>query len=142
MVKIIYSFIGLIILFIGCENITDTNKSYDYFIEQKMDCFCPQSNRWVRLYVRSDTVAMAINIKDNSQLSYEQSRPYKTIKGLFDLISQIDTSAFETVITIDSVNNYPSYIYLSPKEIQQGDTVSIINDAQLSYTTKNYKKTN
>jgi hypothetical protein len=137
MVKIIYSFIGLIILFIGCENITDTNKSYDYFIEQKMDCFCPQSNRWVRLYVRSDTVAMAINIKDNSQLSYEQSRPYKTIKGLFDLISQIDTSAFETVITIDSVNNYPSNIYLSPKGIQQGDTVSIINDAQLSYTTKN-----
>lgn len=142
MEKLFYSFIVGIILLIGCENTTETYNSYDYSIEQKMDCFCPQGGMWVRLYVEADTIAKALNISANSELSYEQYRPYKTIKGLYDLISNIDTTFYETKIIIDSINNYPSYIYFNPKPIQQGDTISIIYDAQLSYTTKYFLKLN
>lgn len=140
--KKFFCFLGLIFFVIGCENSVDSNNSYDYSIEQRRDCFCPRAGVWVKLFVKADTIASAIYIEDNSPLSYEEKQPYRTIKGLFDEISLIDTSFGNVEVIMDSVNNYPSYIYFGPKPIIQGDTVIITEDAQFSYTTKNYRKLN
>lgn len=127
---------------IGCENSIDSINSYDYSIEQRRDCFCPRAGVWVRLFVKSDTIASAIYVENNSPLSYEEKQSYRTIKGLFDEISSIDTSFWNVEIIMDSVNNYPSYIYFSPKPIIQGDTIGIYADALFKYTTRNYIKLN
>lgn len=140
MKKALYPFIIIIFLLLGCENTTEINNSYEYSMEQKMECFCPQAANWIKLYVQSDTIAKAIRISDNIELNYTQYKPYKTIRQLWDLISKIDTSKYELKVEIDSVNNFPSYIYSNPKNIIQGDTVMVIADADYSYTTRNYKR--
>jgi len=139
----IFYFIIVSILFIGCENSVENKiNSYDYSIEQQRNCFCPQAGVWIRLFVKSDTIAKAIYISDNSPLTYEQKRPYRTIKGLFEEIAQKDTSTFYVKVEMDSADNYPSYVYFNPKPKIHGDTVTVINDAQSSYVTKNYTKLN
>lgn len=137
-----YSLFIFLVLLNGCDNILDENNSYDYSLEQQMGCFCPQGGIWVKLFVKADTVSKAIRISDNSLLSYNEFRFYKSIKGLFDEISQRDTSTYDVEINMDSINNYPTYVYFNPKPIVNGDTVQVISDAQLSYTTKNYSKSN
>jgi hypothetical protein len=129
-------------MFCGCDTSVNQNNSHDYTIEQQLGCFCPQGGVWVKLYVKADTIAEAVTISTNSHLSYEERKSYKTIKGLFEVISQIDTATYNVKISIDSVNNYPSYLYFNPKPIVHGDTVQIIEDAQMTYTTKNYNKLN
>lgn len=142
MKKIFYSLTITIFLLLGCENTTEFSNPFEYSVEQKMSCFCPQAGEWIKLYVQADTIAKAIKMSNNSELTYTQRKPYKSIKGLWDLISQIDTSTYELKVEIDSANNYPSYIFCSPNKIQQGDTVMIIQDANFSYTTRNYTRLN
>ena len=131
--------IAAISLLLGaCDTAVNDNDFYDYSIEQQMGCFCPQGGQWVRLLVRADTIANAINISTGSNLTYEQWRPYRTISGLFDEISLRDTSVYEVRVEIDSTYNYPSFVYFNPKPIVHGDTVLTVMDAQLSYSTRNY----
>ena len=141
--KTLFVVLSFIFLLSGCDTIVDENNSYDYTIEQKMDCFCPQANAWVKLYVNADTVSSAVRLSDNHFLNYNEFRYYKSIKGLFDQISEIDTSKYELEVIMDSKNNYPAYVYYNPKPIVvPGDTVvAVISDGQLSYTTRNYSKT-
>ncbi len=139
MKNVLYFLIATTILS-GCDNPIDQSNSYDYSIEQKTGCFCPLGGIWVKLFVRVDTIADAINLSDNSRLAYEERRSYKSIKGLFDVTSRIDTAKYDVRIIIDSMYNYPSYIFFNPKPIVHGDTVLITADAQMSYTTRNYVK--
>jgi len=136
------SFFILSVMFIlyGCNILQDEYNSYDYSIEQRRDCFCPQAGIWVKLFVKADTVSNAIRISDNYILSYNEFRRYKSIKGLFDEIALRDTARYEVKIEMDSKNNYPAYVYFNPKPLVNGDTVQVIYDAQLSFTTRNYSK--
>jgi len=136
------SFFILSVMFIlyGCNILQDEYNSYDYSIEQRRDCFCPQAGIWVKLFVKADTVSNAIRISDNYILSYNEFRRYKSIKELFDEIALRDTARYEVKIEMDSKNNYPAYVYFNPKPLVNGDTVQVIYDAQLSFTTRNYSK--
>ena len=139
--KTTFLILSIIFIISGCENIVDENNSYDYTIEQRRDCFCPQSGVWAKLYVKADSVSKAIRLSDNYNLSYNEFRRYKSIKGLFDEIALRDTARYEVEVVMDSKNNYPAYVYFNPKPmIVSGDTVMVIKDAQLSYTTRNYNK--
>jgi hypothetical protein len=140
--KIPFCWLTLTIALFGCDNSTGENSSYDYSIEQQLGCFCPQGGIWVKLYVRADTIADAITISDNAHLSYEQRKSYKSIKGLFEELSKIDTASYVVKITMDSTKNYPAYLYFNPKPVTRGDTTQIISDAQMSYTTKLFTKLN
>ena len=141
MMKTILFLIPLLLLLNGCDTIVDENSSYDYSIEQEMGCFCPQGGTWVKLFVKADSVSKAIRISDWYNLSYNEFRYYKSIKGLFDQISDIDTSKYDLKVIMDSKDNYPAYVYFNPKPIVvSGDTVAIAVDGQLSYTTRNYSK--
>ena len=129
---------AIILLVSGCDTAVNESDSYDYSVEQQMGCFCPQGGQWVRLFVRADTIARAISISTGSNLTYEEWRPYRTIRGLFHEISLRDTSVYEVRVEIDSTYNYPSLVYFNPKPIVHGDTVLTVMDAQLSYSTRNY----
>ena len=138
------SFFILSVMFIlyGCNILQDEYNSYDYSIEQRRDCFCPQAGIWVKLFVKADTVSTAIRISDNYILSYNEFRRYKSINELFNEIALRDTAKYEVKIEMDSKNNYPAYVYFNPKPIVNGDTVQVIFDAQLSFITRNYNKLN
>ena len=124
-------------------DIVDEGHLYDYSIEQQMGCYCSQGGVWVKLYISDDTVSNAIRTSDIFKLTYDEFKDYKSIKGLFNKISETDTSTLDLIVTYDSINNYPSFIDINPKPIVVDDsTVVTIEDAQLSYTTKNYKKLN
>lgn len=86
----------------GCGLLQAEYNSYDYTIEQGRDCFCPKSGVWAKLYVKADSVSKAIRISDNYNLSYNESRRYKPIKGLFDEIALRDTARYEVNIVMDS----------------------------------------
>ncbi len=129
------------IFLVGCESVLDDPTFYDYSIEQRMDCFCPQARVWVKLFVKADTVATAIRSSDKHRLEYDEFKYYKSATELFDLINTTDTTLNYLNYTIDSVNNYPSYIFINPKPIIINDTtIIIVSDAEVSYTTKNYNK--
>lgn len=134
-----YSF-SIIFLLCSCEQSVNNDNSYDYSIEQQLGCFCPRGGEWVKLFVKADTIANAVVISDGSQLPFDEWKRYKTINGLYQVISKVDTSIYALKTTIDSVGNYPSYVYFNPKPVVHGDTVQIITDAQMVYTTKNYIK--
>ena len=138
--KTTYFILSTIFILCGCDLLQDEYNSYDYTIEQRRDCFCPQSGVWAKLYIKADSVSKAIRISDNYNLSYTEFRRYKSIKGLFDEIALRDTARNEVKIIMDSKNIYPAYVYFNPKPIVKGDTVQVIFDAQLSYTTRNYFK--
>ena len=140
--KRLFYFIASLFVIIGCDSPVNQNNSNDYSIEQQLGCYCPQGGVWVKLHVKADTIAEAFTIPDNRQLSYEDRSGYKTIKGLFNVISELDTSVYNVNILMDSVNNYPSLISFNPKPLIHGDTLLIIEDAQMAYTTKNYTKLN
>jgi hypothetical protein len=140
--KALFCCLIITIVLCGCDATVNENNSYDYSIEQQMNCFCPQSSVWVKLFVKADTVADAIRISDNIHLSYGDRKPYKSIKGLLDEVARLNTGTYNVIITMDSVNNYPSYLYFNPNPVANGDTVQAILDAQWSYTTKNYIKLN
>ncbi|MFO7524531.1 MAG: DUF6174 domain-containing protein [Ignavibacteriaceae bacterium] len=137
-----FSVLTFIIIINGCDNILESDL-YDYTIEQQMGCYCPQGGIWVKLFISADTVSNAIRTSDNNKLTYDEFKHYKSIKGLFNKISETDTSTYDLIVTYESTNNYPSFIYINPKPIVINDsTVVTIEDAQLSYTTKNYKNFN
>ena len=126
---------------ISCESPLDESELYDYSIEQKMLCFCGQANSWIKLFIKADTISTAYRISDNIQLNHNEFRFFKSIKGLFDLLNSTDTSKYYLEFTLDPTNSYPSHIYLSPKPIMLNDsTIIIIQDADLTYLTKNYIK--
>jgi len=137
----IYLFATIILLLFGCHSIVDDSVVYDYSIDQSMGCFCTQRGVWVKLYITSDTVSYAERIPDGSQLTYDEFRHYKSIKDLFDFIEETDTSIYILNYRFDYGNDYPSYIFTDLKPIVINDTTIVTPaDAELSYTTKNYKK--
>ena len=107
-----YFLITFVLLIYGCDDSVDSIETYDYSIEQQMGCFCSQGGVWVRLFVKADTVAYAFRISDNELLDYNDYKSYKSIRGLFDLISQTDTNSYVLDYEMDSVYNFPSYIYI------------------------------
>ncbi len=135
-----YFFVTVLFFITGCDSPTEVSNPFDYSIEQKMDCFCSQAGYWVNLFITSDTVSTAVRISDNKQLKYNEFKYYKSIKSLFDWISETDTTVYNLIVTINSEHNYPSYIYLNPKPIVTDTITWIIADGELSYSTKNYKK--
>ena len=104
--------ITIVLLIYGCDNFVDSNETYDYSIEQQMGCFCSQGGVWVRLSVKADTVSYALRISDNESLDYEDYKSYKSVKGLFELISNTDTTSYVLNYEMDSLYNFPSYIYI------------------------------
>ena len=132
-------FAALFFLFNSCDTIiVDESNSYDYSMEQRMDCFCSQTGIWVKLFIKADTVSNAVRVSDNNQLSYDDFKYYKSIKGLFDTITETDTTVYNLVVTYNSEINYPSYIYLNPKPFVTDSITWIIADAELAYSTKSY----
>lgn len=142
MKKLFFYCIAILFWVNGCDSPVNQNNSNDYSIEQQLGCYCPLGGVWVKLYIKADTIAQAIAIADNRRLSYEEQKRYKTIKGLFNVMAELDTSIYNVKILMDSINNYPSLISFNPKPEVHGDTVLIIMDAQMAYTTKNYVKLN
>lgn len=137
---ILYTSICIILW--GCnENSINVKESIDYSIDQKLSCFCPNSNVTVRLFVRADTIADAIDLSKKIHLTKNEWNHYKTIKGLFDEISALDTSIFSVKVLFDPVFHYPAYISANPKPVYINDTiVQVIMDAGFSYSTSNYVK--
>jgi hypothetical protein len=134
-------YLTVLVLFLtGCENSIDVNEKYDYSIEQQMICFCPEGGSWLKLFIVQDTISKAIRISDNQILSYNEFRFFKSIKGLFELITETDTSKYDLTVIMDPTGTYPSYLYCNPKPIVNGDTVSVIYDADISFSTRNYIK--
>jgi hypothetical protein len=133
-----FTFLGIILMILGCDAVVDDKSSFDYSIEQKLGCFCPLGGVWTKLYVRADTIADAVFLADNSQLTFEERSQYRTINALLRDISQIDTTRYSVIVTIDTIHNFPSYFNFNPKPIVNGDTAGIVVDAQVSYTTRNY----
>jgi hypothetical protein len=137
----IYFFVVFLLLINGCDTLVDESNSYDYSMEQRMDCFCSRAGIWVKLFIRADTISNAVRISDNKQLTYDEFKYYKSINGLFDLISETDTSTHQLIVTINSEDNYPSFLYIDLKPIVINDsTIVTVADAQISYTTNNYIK--
>ncbi|MEJ2617173.1 MAG: DUF6174 domain-containing protein [Ignavibacteriaceae bacterium] len=128
------------LLFSGCkENSISVIESIDYSIDQKLSCFCPNSGVTVRLFVRADTIADAIDLSEKTHLTKNEWKGYKTIKGLFDEISALDTSIFTVKVSYDPVYHYPAFISANPKPVYVNDTiVQVIMDADFSYSTSNY----
>ena len=136
-----YFFVAFVLLINGCDTLIDESNSYDYSIEQKMDCFCSQAGIWVKLFIKADTISNAVRISDKKQLTYKEFKYYKSIKGLFDTISETDTNTHQLIVTFDSEDNYPSFLYIDLKPIVINDSTTVtVADAQLSYTTNNYIK--
>ena len=137
----IYFIATLILFHAGCNSNVDAPAVYDYSIEQRMDCFCTNSGAWINIYVSSDTVSYAERIPDGSQLTYDEFKYYKSIKGLFDFIAGTDTSKYILNYRFDYGNDYPSYIYTNLKPIVINDTTIVtVADADVAYTTRNYVK--
>ena len=139
----IYFIATLILFHAGCNSNVDAPAVYDYSIEQKMDCFCTNSGAWINIYVSSDTVSYAERIPDGIKLSYDEFKSYKSIKGLFDFIAETDTSKYVLTYSFENGNDYPSYIYTNPKPVVVNDSIiGMVDDAELSYSTRNYVKMN
>ncbi len=140
--KTLLFLLTVFLLFLNsCDNIVDEQTIYDYSIEQEMDCFCPQSGNWIKLFISADTVAKAYRISDNHELSYYEYNPYKSIEELNKIIEETDTNLFVLKVNYDEGNNYPNYIYKNLKPIIIDDSTRVeIADAQFSYKTKNYIK--
>lgn len=125
----------------SCDNIVDENNNYDYSMEQKIECYCSQGGVWVKLFITADTVSSAIRLSDNFKLDYNNFWYYKSIKSLYDEISETDTIAYILIVEYDTNNIYPSFLYKEPKPIVLDDSTTVtIADAQISYTTQNYVK--
>lgn len=139
---ILILFTVICIFLSGCdENSLNVSESMDYSIDQKLSCFCPNSNMTVRLYVRADSIADAIDIDKRIHLPKNERERYKSIKGLFDMISKLDTSIFKIEVLYDRVYHYPSFISANPKPVYVNDSIiQVIMDAGFSYSTGNYIK--
>jgi hypothetical protein len=135
-----YFFVAILFFITGCDSPTEVSNHFDYSIEQKMDCYCSQNDIWVNLFITSDTVSNAIRISDNKQLNYNEFKYYKSIKELFEWISETDTTVYNLVVSTNSEYNFPSFIFIYPKPVVTDTITWIIADGELSYSTKNYKK--
>jgi hypothetical protein len=54
---------------IGCETGVNESEPLDYSIDQKLVCYCPQSSRWVRLFVGADTIVRVTDICSGADLA-------------------------------------------------------------------------
>ena len=143
MKNIVYYLLGISILFNSCDNPVEEVISYDYSIEQKMDCFCSQAGVFVKLFITADTVSNALRVSDNQQLSYNEFKYYKSINDLYNLIAATDTNEYILIVTQNNEDNFPSYVYVDLKPIKINDTTFVsVSDADYSYTTRNYVKFN
>ena len=137
-------FISLIIFLVildGCDGIVDDNNNFDYSIEQKMNCFCGQNDIWSKLFITADTVASAYRISDHYIFNYNEFKFYKSIKDLFNIISETDTNDYILKVTYDLNYIYPSFLSLKSKPIIVNDsTIIITSDDNISYSTRNYSK--
>ena len=133
---------AICIILYGCnESSISGSESIDYSIDQRLSCFCPNSDMTVRLFVMADTIADAVDLSKKIHLPKNEWNRYKTIKDLFETISALDTSIFTVKVSYDPVYHYPSYISVNPKLVYLNDTiVQVIMDAGFSYTTSNYVK--
>ncbi|RPI04102.1 MAG: hypothetical protein EHM64_11060 [Ignavibacteriae bacterium] len=133
-----YICIIIISAFVATSCVVESSKDiYDYSIDQAISCFCPPTGT-VRLFVRADTIADALSLSDNNHIERSQWTRYKTIKGLFDVIAQRDTSRFDVKVTMDPKDNYPSRIFINPKPVIVDSIAVIITDGGFAYETSNY----
>ena len=108
---------------LGCnENSISGSESFDYSIDQKLSCFCPFGNKTVRLYVQADTITDVIDISSEVHLPRNEWNRYRTIRGLFEEISSLDTSNYIVKVSYDPIYRYPAYIRVDPKPIYMNDT--------------------
>ena len=142
--KFFLSFIVLgAFLTTSCESIFTDIESYDYSIEQKKVCYCNNADQWMKLYISSDKVFKAVNLSTKEKLPDNELRYYKSIDGLFKIISETDTSTTVLKVKMNPDNNYPAYIYTNPKpEIIDDTTLVIIADGDITYLTRNYQSGN
>jgi hypothetical protein len=98
----------------GDHRAHDDKSSFDYSLEQRLSCFCPLGGVWAKLNVKADTIADAVFLADNSQLTLEERSQYRTINALLRDISQIDTSRCSVIVMIDTIYNFPSYFCSPP----------------------------
>ena len=119
-----YFFVAFVLLINGCDTLVDESNSYDYSIEQKIDCFCSHAGIWVILSITADTISNAVRISDKKLLTYNEFKYYKSIKGLFDTISETDTNTHQLIVTFDSEDNYPSFLYIDLKPIVINDSTA------------------
>jgi hypothetical protein len=140
--QVLLLFTAVYLLLSGCsENSTGVTELIDYSIDQRLSCFCPNHNVTVRLLVRADTIADAVDLSNKIHLPKNEWERYKTIKGLFEEITSLDTSVFTVKVSYDPVYHYPSFLSVNPKPVYLNDTtVQIIMDAGFSYYTSNYVK--
>ena len=140
--RVLLLFTGVYLILSGCsENSTEVIESIDYSIDQKLSCFCPNRDVTVRLFVRTDIIADAVDLSNKIHLPKNEWERYKTIKGLFEEITSLDTSIFSVKVSYDPVYHYPSFLSVNPKPVYLNDTtVQIIMDSGFSYYTSNYVK--
>ncbi len=113
------SIISLIfmIVVIGCskkDNIVDSIQKFDYSIDQKVSCNCPEVAD-ARIFIVADTIGDAISLSDGLHIPHQYWESYRTIKGLHEFISKCDTSLFNIEVEYDSLQFYPSLIAMYPK---------------------------
>ena len=142
--KILFIILQIGLFFISCNEfnnpLSDLNQ-YDYSIDQVRKCFCPNAERKVKIFVKDDLIEDVINTTDETRLPENEWNQYKTIKGLFEEIAKVDTTYNNLIVTYDSDYNYPRFVSISPKPIKINDTLIVrIMDADISYSTDNYKK--
>jgi hypothetical protein len=101
----------------------------DYSIDQAVSSFCPHRGVQVRVFAKSDTIADAISLADDTSLSRSMWGRYRTIEGLFEQIVRADTSSWSADHAMDSTNTYPARLSLRPK--------ANITDVSITYVTWN-----
>ncbi len=120
--------------------LSDLNK-YDYSIDQVRSCFCPNAGKKVKIFVKDNLIADVINTSNKTHLPENEWDQYKTIKGLFDEISLVDTSRFLLEVQYNSQYKYPNLVSIRPKPVEVNDSIiGIIVDGNISYSTSNYQE--
>jgi hypothetical protein len=67
----------------------------------------------VRLTVRADTVASAMNLSDNSLVPPQYARNYLAVDALFGIIR--DASGDSLVVTFNGTYGYPETLDINPR---------------------------
>jgi hypothetical protein len=112
--------------------VDDSIIKYDYSIDQRFYAHPILSNP-ARVFVNSDTICAVVILEDGRDLPYSSWRSYRTIKGLLDEIAKYDTTFYIVRVTMDSVNHFPSDLYISEKPTNE---ISI--NASGGFITTNY----
>jgi hypothetical protein len=136
--KIILIIAAIVFSFTGCE-LAENTTSYDYSIDQVLQCFCP-SEGVVRLFVQNDSIRNVIRISDNANVNIDRWSQYRTIEGLNREIINLDTTKYSLVVTYHPTDNYPLRVFINPKPVVIDSITYVIDDGGYSYETSNYTK--